>query len=364
VLAGICQGLALGSKYLALGGAAALGGWLVLRSLHLGWRAMLRSALLFGGTALLVASPWYLRNLAWTGNPLYPLLFTPQDWSAERVALWTEYMRGFGVGQGVLDYLLLPLNLFLHHERYVSFMGSIEIPSPLFLLVFLLPFLHPSRPLRWLLEISGLMFAVWALGAQQTRFLLPIFPALSLLSSAVLLELARWRLLKRTGPALARGLAAGMLAVTLVYALIYALMIQPWRPLLGLEGRADFLRRIVRDYPGLETARRVLPADAGVLMLWDGRGYYTDERFTPDIDHSQWTELVMAHPSVDELAAALRQRGVTHLFFSLEDADFILQHDPAGHHRRAAEFLLKQFRPACTRSLYRDEWVELLEVTC
>ena len=140
----------------------------------------------------------------------------------------------------------------------------------------------------------------------------------------------RWR-------TLAVGLTAGMMAVTIIYSLIFVFNIAPYQVVSGAISKDMFLRRTVANYAALRFVQTELPEQSRVLMLWDGRGYYCDERCLPDVDHSRWTTLVETYPTVDALAAELRRLGVTHLLTSVESIDFILQHDPTGAHlqRRA-----------------------------
>ena len=62
ILSGMMMGLALGSKYIAFAGAAAVGLWILWHTRSNGWRTLLGSAALFGGVALFVASPWLIKN--------------------------------------------------------------------------------------------------------------------------------------------------------------------------------------------------------------------------------------------------------------------------------------------------------------
>jgi hypothetical protein len=107
-----------------------------------------------------------------------------------------------------------------------------------------------------------------------------------------------------------------------------------------------------------------LPANTRALMLWDGRGYYCDERCLPDIDHARWTYLVTTHPTLDEVVAELRRLGVTHLLTSVESVDFMLQHDPTGDHLRAARFFANEFQPKCLREVFTARGTTVYELTC
>jgi hypothetical protein len=364
VLAGVMTGLALGSKYLALGGAAALGLWVLWHCRTRGWQTVLRHCILFGGTALLVGSPWYVKNWLWTGNPVYPVFFGGTGWTMDRVSWHTAYHRGFGAGHSVWDYLLLPWNLYAQYGQFGTFGGSIEIPSLLFSLVPLYPWARRSRMMDGVAWIALFRFAAWSLGSHQTRHLLPIFPVLSLLASSVLVSLMTRPVSRRWGRVLAMGLVGGVVTVTLLYSITFFASVQPLAVISGMESKDAFLRRMTGDYSALQFVKANLSPQARVLMMWDARGYYCDDRCLPDAEHSRWTRLVSSMADASSIAASLRAMGITHLLFSIDDADFILQHDPTGQHRDAAEFFLQEFRQSCTEEIYRDEKALLFELTC
>ncbi len=363
VLAGILTGLALGIKYMALGGAASLGLVILWKSRSGGWRRILAHGAMFGGAALLVGSPWYLKNWLWMGNPVYPFYISPGGDLGERVALWMDYMNGFGAPRTLAGYLLLPVLLYTQYARFGTFMGSIEIPSLLFPFVLGYPFTRRVPALNILAGWTVLRFAFWAISAQQTRFLLPLFPALSILAAYVLVLLAG-RLSRMLGRALLRGLGFGMLAVALVYSLLFLADVRPLGVIVGAESRDAFLSRKLHLYPALQVIQTELPTEARVWMLWDGRGYYCDQRCVVDVDQSQWTQVAMHSWDVQQTARELRQRGATHLLVSLQDANFIAQFDRSGRQLHAVEFLIGEFLPACTRELYQNEYYKLVELTC
>jgi hypothetical protein len=362
IIAGLGLGLAAGTKYFALGTAAIIGLWIISNDVRRGWKILLTDALTYGIVAGLIAAPWYVKSWLWTGSPLYPIVFAGTDRIAQQARLWTAYMNDYGAGRSVIDYLLLPLNLYTHYYRFGTFLGNIEIPSPLYLLLVLYPWTPRPKVLKGLIGITFLSFVVWAFGAQQTRFLLPLFPLFSILVSVVLVDgIGRFQRRWRT---ISIGLVAGLLAVTLFYSLLFFVSVEPYKVVGGVLSKDDFLRRVTTDYAALDYIQTDLPRDARVLMLWDGRGYYCDERCLPDVDHSRWTYLVATHPTVDAVAAELRRIGVTHLLTSIESTDFILQHDPTGEHLRAAQFFVDEFRPACTREVFAARGTTVYELTC
>ncbi|MCX8062268.1 MAG: hypothetical protein N3D16_06770, partial [Anaerolineales bacterium] len=198
LVGGVMMGLALATKYLALMSA-------VVAIFLLIWKIEQKKLLIkrisfFSLPALLIASPWYLKNLILGGNPIYPLIIGGMEWPLERWQLLADHLYSYGVGYSLRDFILLPINLFTKTKEFVTFGGYLDIPNPLFLFLLLYPFLHKklSNFSRLLIVIIFIRLCFWFLGSQQTRFLYPIFPLLSIVTSKILIELNS-ALLKFTG---------------------------------------------------------------------------------------------------------------------------------------------------------------------
>lgn len=365
ILGGVLVGMATASKYPALSTLAILGLGVLWYSRRLGYKTILSNGAIFGLSAFLFGAPWYIKNLVWFHNPIFPLSFGEMVRPGGPENLWMTYMwEGFGTGEKFIDYLLIPVNLFVHRERFGTFAGNIEIPSPLFLLVLVYPFLKKTRELRVASLFTLFRFISWSVGVQQTRLLLPLFPWFSLITSEVITTLGGSVRSIKTGRILAVGLAGGMLATTLIYCTLLFVKTSPLGVITGWESRSSFLTRMVDDYSGVRYIQERLPSNARVLMMWDGRGYYCDQRCLPDSDHSQWTSLVLNNRDVSAIATELGQQGVTHLFLSKGDADFILQHDPKQQHLKALTYFMDIFQPRCTQKVYQDAWTEIYQLTC
>lgn len=359
VMGGLFAGLAASSKYLGLAGLLSGAALVLLIEGVAGIRAVPRSLARFGLPALAVCAPWYLRNAIWLGDPVYPFLSGNQGtWGDGRLALLMTYLRSFGGGTSPLDLLLLPLRLYTEHGRFGTFMSSIEFPSFLFPLALLLLVTRPARGLRLIGVFVLLRFGAWALGSQQTRFLLPIFPALSVLTAGALLWLGDRPSLRRYARVAGMGIVGGMVAVTLAYQLIYLGSTRPAAVVFGLESRRDFLARAVYDFEAVRHVVEQLPPEARVLMLWDGQGYYCDERCQPDTAQSRapfWLE----HPDL----APKVTTPFTHILLDLEGANFMLQHDPSGRHAQALTAFLTAAE-TCGDMLVTDDKVVLYAWAC
>lgn len=97
-------GFAAGSKYTGLQGLICIG--LVLLALGISrkgtdWKGMGIAAAL----AVVVCAPWYLRNIAWTGNPVYPFFyeqFRGKHWTQLQADVYKNEQKSFGVQDGGL----------------------------------------------------------------------------------------------------------------------------------------------------------------------------------------------------------------------------------------------------------------------
>jgi hypothetical protein len=363
-IGGAFLGLALGSKYLALGTTALLGLWVIWHSRRDGAKALLLNGARFGGTAVLVGSPWYLKNWLLAGNPLYPFIFGGVGWDRMRLDWLLAFLYSFGNGHMLADYVRLPWDLYMQRANFTGFMGGIEWPSLLFPFAALYVFMRHNIQLNTVSTVVVFQLILWAVGSHQTRFLLPVFPGLSLLAAAVLMRLLATRYVRRWAQVLMIGFGAAFVGSTLLIVLLFFLSSRPWLVISGAESRDAFLRRMSGSYATLQFIQHQLDPQVRVLLMWDGRGYYCDARCLPDTAQSQWTQLVEAVADPAELAALLRGRGITQLLYSPGDAQYIAQRDQTGRHQHAIDFFQQQFRPACTRVLYEDEFSKLYELTC
>ena len=204
ILAGICCGLAMGTKYnglLILFLLTLFIPLLVVRSNNIKKpsRIALQAALLFFLMAILTASPWLIRNSLWTGNPVYPLYDTlfnpPPATDALKDATDNNGIRGVFAtrhvlyGEGIGQLLLLPARIFFEGKdddpKY--FDGRLN-PFLLLLPFFAFPRRFRANKQILLEKKTFLSFCVlYFLFAFNTsvlriRYLTPMIPSLVILS--------------------------------------------------------------------------------------------------------------------------------------------------------------------------------------
>jgi len=364
ILSGLLAGLAMGSKYTGLAGFAALSGLVVVLGWRTGVRRLLGSVSLFAGAAVVVALPWYLKNWLWFGNPVYPLYLGGPGWDAERLRLYMAYLGSFGTGKTITDWILLPWNIYARNARFGAVMNQIDVPSLLFPLLILYPLRRGPRALALLLAFAAGRSLLWALGSQQTRFLLPVFPALAVVTAHLVSGLVPLRPRKMPWHVFLPSLAVALSGVTLFYQVVVLVRYAPQLPAAGWESSRHYLRRIVRAYPAVDFINRGLPASARALQLGDGQAFYCPEKCVPDPDHFRWAAQIDRFSTAAEFADWMNAQGFTHLLLSWEDIDFLLQHDPTSTMLGAVRRLKEWMPTECFRVVFSDEWNTLTEVAC
>ncbi|MBI4790103.1 MAG: glycosyltransferase family 39 protein [Chloroflexi bacterium] len=352
ILSGVMMGLALSTKYLALQGMIVLALAIVIAARREGWQAATRNLIGFGLGAGFVAAPWYLKNWVWLGNPVYPYFFGGANYDAVRVQFNSYLVSGYGVGRDALAYIMLPVNIFVRSEEF----GPVAISAPSFCFLLLPAYLRlpRSRLINVLLLISAARFAIWAVGAQELRFMFVVYPLLSIVSACLVSQLfERWRKpLLRVEMGILIGLIIGMGAwFQWQYALKQS---NSFAFLAGVASPADFLRANLSSYRATEFVNGSLPGDAKILAISDGRTYYFEREFIPDTGRDHWHTRIAQGQTMDQVLTGWQAEGITHIWVSAED----LTHTYASLDRlgraRAEMRAFDEFKARYLIPVYRD----------
>jgi hypothetical protein len=335
ILLGMTAGFALSLKYTA--GVLSLltlavVAWRFRKDGRQSLRPLFRVALIITLTSL----PWWLKNLAWTGNPFYPLLFPsgamdafrydfyhhiPSDLSWKELITFPWYITIWGVDRKVGPSASIgPLFLAFWPFAYAGWKGWTEAQR---------------RRLRLATFILLGGFFIWALAASrngllvQTRLFMPLFPIWSLLSAAGFLQASRLRVASiRFGR-----IALAFVSLFVTFSVIETLStVLPGRSLeqnLGLLSDEDYLMRNLGDLYAASTAIQSLPADSRVIMLWETRGFYCVPRCEPDEIIDRWYQEVHLHRTAAEIREAWLAQGYTHMLIWEAGFEFIREHDNA-----------------------------------
>jgi hypothetical protein len=332
LLSGSLAGLALCTKYTALALPPALALALLVSRIR-NWRSAIRDAFLLGIVALIVWSPWLLKNLALTGNPIYPFFFGGIYWDSYRA----EWYDRPGTGLAYTEpwrLLVAPWDATIWSIEGAALKGFPSYAATIGpLLLALLPFLFlvwrrlPLAQRRWLwaaLVFCGVLYGFWLWGVArsalliQTRLLFPVFGLLALTVGAVVEGLDKLPQRPVNLGWMVRAVVIGVLALSLVSAFLFAMQERPLPVLLGFETEEDFLSRRLGWYRAAVNAiNQDLPPDAVVLFLWEPRSYHCEGTCLPDALLDRWLHATqhLYGPDGATMADAWRAEGVTHVLF-------------------------------------------------
>src|SRR5579871_3292835 len=272
-LCGLFAGMAAGSKFVGFYWIA-IGGSLVtvaafLDRERIGRRGVIRAAAVFAIVSGAVCSPWLIRNLIYTGDPLIPtlqkILPHPRMDLREVTNIMLDANNRDRIPASLANYLALPWRLTMEGERWQGTIG----PVFLWLAPFWLIGVRRSRTWMWVSAVLLVFSAMWLKGPQWARYYLPALPIIAALGAAGLSHerVSRWMraaaitaavLLSLVNiPGLNRNWVSGGSFVTQEI---------PWNVALGSQTEDSYRRINVMDYDAAVFVNRQ-PASATAAVL-------------------------------------------------------------------------------------------------
>ena len=293
--------------------------------------------------ALMIFSPWMIKNFTWTGNPVYPLynsVFNPKMTSAQTESnpMFEEQGRMSHIqirsqiyGESWAEIALIPVRVFFQGKDNTPkyFDGKI---SPFLLLLpafafFGIRFDSPQvRTEKYMMLFFSVLFLLYACAQTsiRIRYFSPILPPLVVLSIFGLHNLQadflnRTRLI--SAPMKKADIFCIILAMLGLNASYMADRFKKDQPIAYLTGkvtRDEYIQAFRPEYASYQYANQNLSENDKIFGLYIGnRGYYSDIPVEFSIELLQ--KLAARAESGIEVAEKLRDKGFTHVLvdFSL-----------------------------------------------
>jgi hypothetical protein len=301
--------------------------------------------ILFFTVALLVFSPWMIRNYHWKGNPVYPLYnnwFNPpaapskevvSDKAEKKGGVSLFTYRTIAHGEPYWQIALLPIRIFFEgkdgSDQY--FDGKL---NPFLLILPIFAFWRvregpktPGREKKIFLAFAFLFFAfAFFSTVLRIRYLLPIIPPLVILSVFGIRNIAeavkglRSLTGRKTGSVILSLAVMLLLAINALYVIDQFRYVAPFSYLTGAVTRDEYITQYRSEYPAMQYVNQNLPPESRLLFIFLGkRGYYCDRDYIPDT-HGQVNrlyQLIKNSNTPHQVWLDFKKTGVTHLIIQI-----------------------------------------------
>jgi hypothetical protein len=293
------------------------------------WRALLYGAV-FVFIALLVFSPWMIRNYIWTDNPVYPLYngwFNP---TPTKLAETGGHLGHFAIRkllfkESLWQTLLIPVRIFFEGQDNLPQYFDGKLNPFLFFLPFFAflrfkkstPMIKSEKKILLAFAVLYLLFTFFKTD-MRIRYIAPIIPPLIILAMYGLHQISTFVAGYFTVP-VRRFMTVGLLAVAaFMFGMNGAYVwgqfndVDPMSYLSGRIDRDTYIQRYRPEYTAVKYANKNLSKRTKILCVFLGnRRYYSDREMI--FGDGFFRTTVMRAETPQNILADLKERKITHM---------------------------------------------------
>ena len=300
ILSMIFTGLAMGTKYT---GILFLIPYILLYLLVRDKKVSLIAYILL---SFLIFSPWMIKNLIFTGNPLFPLFYPLLGGKNFSLPLYQRFLAAHRASPLTLpNFFSTSFRLLMDRKFGLHFL----ILAPLFF----------RKKNLFLLSYIFYFFVVWYVFTHRdARFAFPVFPFLAILGGVSLQALRKKKLPSSLLLWIVVLFSLGLNYYrVMVYYQLYEFGKVAWR----LQSPEEFLKDKLYYYPAIQFINENLPKDSKILFVGDNQTYYCKQDFISfsPLDYNPFAELVKKSRNEKEIEETLQKWGVTHIYLNLSE---------------------------------------------
>lgn len=355
VISAVFCGLALGTKYNGLIGLFLLALFVPFvyaryhaNKLHHAGKSIGYSAV-YILVALIVFSPWMVRNMLWTGNPVYPLYNSVFNSSVASTGIVDEdgpetsssmspfQIRRFLYGESGWEIAIIPLRVFFQgRDNDPKYFDGRANPFLLLLPIFAFFGIRSSsqqvKTEKFMMLGFSVLFLLFACAQTviRIRYFAPIFPPLVVLAMFGLHHLQENLLSQNSQISgfvkrlTAFAIIFVMLGLNVKYMVERFAVVHPRGYLTGKVSRDEYIQKFCPEYASMQYANLNLSKNDRILGIYIGkRSYYSDIDIAFSLDMLQ--KMAAKAKSPRDIAEGLRERGITYLLVNYELFNFWVQ---------------------------------------
>jgi len=389
VISAVFCGLAMGTKYNGLVGLFLLGLFaaFIYARYHAGKNLYAVKSIgwctVFVVVAMLVFSPWMIRNIVWTKNPVYPLYnsaFNPEQGRVakpdsenvlrQRNRMSHIHVRRHVYGESWVQIALVPLRVFFQgkDDTPVYFDGKLN-PFLLILPIFSFFGLRrggaQERTEKFIMLFFSIFFLLYACvqTSIRIRYFSPIIPSMAVLSIFGLFQLNTYILPRIRAFSLPMRnvvifcIVVAMLGLNTAYMANRYKKDQPIAYFTGKISRDGYIQAFRPEYASFQYANAHLSHNDKIFGLYIGnRGYYSDIPIEFEIE--MLPDIAARVESGKKVAEKLHEKGFSHTLVNFSLFNYWVQ--KYGLHEKK---ILKEFFDQYTASVFSKDGYGLLKIT-
>lgn len=270
---------------------------------------------------LIIFSPWMIKNILYTGNPLFPLfysIFGGRGWSLEQTRYFYNNISGrIGAGITLRSWLSILWQV-LTREGELGWHRFIFLAA-----LALIPLAIKRRHPATIAGLLGLFYlALWPLLSRNVANILRynIF-SFALLSLFFISMIWQWISRKEKLTALAFMLFIG---IETFFGIFFCQQLtQSFMPVFTKVSRQQYLKSFLPYYPLVDEMNRRLSTEDRVLFIGETRGFYLKKKcIVPSANDGQWTSQIFeGAKNVEEVSQRMKDLGITHLLVNQQELE-------------------------------------------
>ncbi len=347
-LSAVLSGIGISIKLTGLLWVAVLGCLYLIQTLYKASLAERVRQLRFGAfyflILLAVVSPWLLKNYVYFHDPLYPFAssetvtdqrsqpisyFGPAEEeklesyfqrAKQRNSILAERIRGILADTAARRPERHPLRFwgyFTNPDLY-NVAEPFHTPNYLFLVCPLFLLFRRDKKLMWLAICSVVFFVAMSWSAWTARYLLPIYPPLTLIAAYVVVRATEWLKLRS---AIAKALPViTLLLTTGATVFVEASQLIKTHELNYINGsmsRADFMSQFFY-YPSQRYVNENASRESRVFMVGCQMAYDLQRPYVADAtwESTPWRRLLLKADTPEGVRDVMKAEGITHVIYS------------------------------------------------
>lgn len=285
-------------------------------------KVKLNEILIFVIIIFVMISPWLIKNVIYTGNPVFPHLrnlFGGPVLNEDSFKILISELKSIKI-RNVLDFFMFPWNLTLNVPAFGRYMIG-----PMFLFLIPLTFIQnrfkQSHNLKHISLFFLVAFILWIITTNLSRYFLPGLAILSIILAYSCERVFNSKnILKYI---LFAGISVLLLINTCWSFYLLNFYFKPFGVVTGLQSREEYLyeKPYQNYYVVFKYINENLPDGSKILFVGETRGFHSQKNFVTStvFNINPFIKLLKTCKNSEEIYKNLKNKGFTHILINFSE---------------------------------------------